>query len=439
MQILTKQISIKFSLYLCVLISICVLDSCSKEETAPDLCYYVSVSTVEDFSATVIVTHTGTNRDAYYAITVKGDVEDISTEIAKHHKSIGSQAVPATPYDQKKRVVKLQGLLPDTGYTCIVYGVDDSGNIKGVPAKISFRTKSSSVVFEEVDKWVITYQGQDKFNDKTYSKVNIQVKGDVEERFFVRIFNKKELENLQDTQSIILQAYNDFVAERNETGNEDFWIDDKFVATGSIYYYQYLYKGTYQVYVIGADVNGRLTGHYAYSGEFEFDRYELEPEYAYLIGDWEIADKAGGSIFFTLSEKWANSTLTMSGWGYNDCPLTMIYNPTSTYFLSIPGQSARGSAWGDGDILTMTLRPWYLDDEDKFRIYYDSIVSILARSKGKDVDGSFTFSRAFNIILEDDKYAETNGMLLTFYDEEKDLHYYKSSRIQLPFTMRKKK
>lgn len=437
MQIRIKQISIKFSLCLFVLISIFMLTCCSKEETTPELYFSVSVSQIEDFSATVIVTHTGTNRDAYYAIAVKGYIEDVYAEIDKHHNDIGSQNVVDVPYDQKKRVVKLQGLLPDTDYTCIVYGVDDSGNIKGVPAKTSFKTTSSSIVFEKNSKWKITYQGQDKYNDKTYSKIIISVQGDVEERFFVRVFNKNEIENLADARSIILQAYNDFINERNETEDENFWIDDRFVATGSIIYYKYLYKGSYQAYVIGVDANGRLTGHYANSEEFEFDRYELDPEYAYLIGDWEITDEVGESILFSLSEKWANSTLTMSGWGYNDCPLTMNYNPSGTYILSIPGQSANGCAWEKDETTTMTLRPWYLNEEGKLRIYTSSIVTSLARAKRKNEDGTFTFSRAFNIKLDNGEYANTNGIILTFYDEVKSLHYYNSSKIQLPFTMKK--
>ena len=427
----------KFTYCLYILISVCVLTCCSEDETTPELRFSVSVSQVEEFSATVIVTHNGTNRDVYYAIAVEGNVEDIFEEIAKHHRKIGNQTASNTPFDQKKRVVKLQGLSPDTGYTCIVYSMDESGNINGVPAKVSFKTTSNTINFEKTNKWAISYQGQEKYNGRTYSRINIKVQGDVEERFFVRIFNKEELDSHTDTQSLILQAYNDFNKERNETEDENFWIDNKFVATGSVNYYEYLHKGSYQVYVIGVDANGHLTGHYAYSEEFEFDKYELEPEYAYLIGDWEVTDEVGGSVIFTLSEKWANSTLMMSGWGYNDCPLTMNYEPSSTYFLSIPGQSVTGSAWGEKETTVMTLCPWYLNAEGELRIYTTSIVTTLARTKGKNDDGSFTFSSAFNIKLDNGEYANINGMVLTSYDEEKSLHYYNSSKIQLPFTMKK--
>lgn len=437
MQIRMNHLFRKLTYCLYILISICVLTCCSEDETTPELCFSVSVSQVEDFSATVIVTHTGTNRDVYYAIAVKGDVEDISREIVNHHNRIGNQTVSDTPYDQKKRVVRLRGLLPNTDYTCIVYGIDESGNIKGVPAKQSFKTTLSAIEFEKTYKWIITYQGQDKYNNKTYSRLDIKVQGTVEERYFVRIFNKEEIDNYTDVRALILQAYNDFKESRNENDDENFWIDDKFVSTGSISYYKYLQKGIYQAYVIGVDANGSLTGHYACSEEFKFDKYELEPGYAYLIGDWELTDEVGGSIFFTLSEKWANSTLAMSGWGYNDCPLTMNYDPSGTYFLSIPGQSVKGCAWGEEEFVTMTLRPWYLNEENKFRIYTSSVVTTLARTKRKNDDGSFTFSRAFNIKMANGEYANTNGIILTFYDEAGDLHYYNSSKIQLPFTMKK--
>lgn len=418
-------------------IGIWALMGCSEEDIALEPQYSVSISQVEDFSTTVIVTHTGTNRESYYVIAVKGDVEDVSEEVAKHYISVTNKTVSDTPYNQKKRVVKLQNLMPETAYTCIVYGVDDSGNIKGIPAKTSFITTSSTIIFEKTDKWIISYKGQDKYNEKTYSRIDIKVQGDIEERYFVRVFKKQEIDDHPDTRSLILQAYYDFNDDRNETEDENFWIDDKFVSTGNITYYKYLYKGTYQVYVIGVNANGRLTGHYACGEEFDFNRYELEPEYASLIGDWEISDEAGGFLFFSLSEKWANNTLTISGWGINDCPLTMNYDSSGIYFLSIPGQSAKGNTRGGVETNILTLRPWYLNKEEEFRIFYSSIITTLARAKGKNDDGSFTFSRAFNIQLDNNEYASTNGIVLTFYDEEKRLQYYNSSKILLPFTMKK--
>ncbi|MCQ2297561.1 MAG: hypothetical protein MJZ51_02950 [Bacteroidales bacterium] len=437
MQIQTNHVLTKMSCSLFLLLSICMLVCCSEDKIASDLRFSVSISRVESFSVAVTVTHTGTNRDIYHAFVVEGDVDDIYSEIAKHYVNNGNQITSDVSYDQKKRVVKLHGLFPDTDYTFIVYGVDDSGNIKGTPAKVSFRTTSSAIVFEKTDKWIISYQGQDKYNGKTYSKITIRVQGDVEERYFVRVFNKQEVDTYTDTRSLILRAYGDFYNDRNETENEDFWIEDTFVGVGSMNYYKYLTKGIYQIYVIGVDAMGCLTGNYACSEEFEFDKYELEPEYEYLLGNWKITDGVGKSIFITLSEKWANCMLTMSGWGNNDCPLTMHYDPSGAYLLSIPGQSAVGSAGSEGTSTTMTMRPWYLNKDGEFRIYISSIVMTLACSKGKNENGSFIFSRGFNIILDNGEYASTNGIILTFYDEERDLNYFKSSKIQLPFTMRK--
>lgn len=413
------------------------LVSCSEDDYVPELRFSIAVNEVADFSAKVTVTHTGTNRVMYYAFAVEGQISDIVPEIQKHKEAVLKDPQMMDVYDQKKRVVKLSGLLPETCYTCIVYGLDENENIIGTAASTCFTTKSSSIEFELNPKWAISYKGQSKYNNKTYSRIDINVNGDIEERYFIKIYEVSVINNYADLRSLLLKAYNDFNSERNDLENEYFWIEDNLVSAGSIYYYKYLTKGRYQAFAIGVDANGALTGHYACSEVFDFDHYELEPGYAELLGEWVITDGKGGEVFFSLSEKWANNTLTISGFGFNDCPLTLKYTPDENYLLTISGQSAKGISWGEEESKTMTLRAWYLDEEKNFKIYTSSIISTLARSKGKNDDGTYTFSRGFNIKLKNEENATTLGMLLTYYNEENKLFYFNSSKIQLPFMMRK--
>lgn len=84
----------------------------------------------------------------------------------------------------------------------------------------------------------------------------------------------------------------------------------------------------------------------------------------------------------------------------------------------------------------MTLRGWYIDEEYNFRIYTSQTISTLARAKDNN-NGTFTFYPGFNINLKNDEKATTTGIILTFYNEDNKLHYYNSSKIQFPFTMRK--
>ena len=93
-------------------------------------------------------------------------------------------------YNQKKRVIKLSELMPETKYTCIVYGVGENDDVVGVPCSAVFKTSSSSIEFSVNPQWELTYQGQSKYDGRTYSKICIDVEGDVAELYFVRIYRK---------------------------------------------------------------------------------------------------------------------------------------------------------------------------------------------------------------------------------------------------------
>lgn len=414
-----------------------ITTGCTEVDDVPELRFSVVLSQLEDFSAAITITHTGTNRVRYYAMAEAGDVTDIDAAIREHQCKVASGALADAVYDQKKRVVVFKNLLPETQYTCIVYGVDDDGEISGIPCSVPFKTNASSIEFSVNPKWKLTYCGQTKYKGYTYSQVVVDVSGDIEERYFVYICNKQVVDSYQDIRNFLLYAYKEFSAGHNETDDDLFWIEDQFVCTESMNYYKYLYKGRYQAFAIGVDADGHLTGHYAKSDVFDFDHYELEAEYAALLGEWEMVDEDDGWFYFTLSELYANSSLTMSGFGFTDCPFVVNYSPTGIYLLTIKGQSSLGTYWGEDDVKTMTLRPWYQDENDSFKIYKSQIVSELARSTGRNSDGSYTFQPGFNVKLNDDKNATTTGVLLTYYDENSKLFYYKSSKMKFPFTMRK--
>lgn len=413
-----------------------IMISCNQEDYMEELQFNISLNEISDFSATITVNHTGTNRDVYYAFVVQGEISDINAEIQKHLSQVLSGTITEELYNQKKRVIKLSELIPETQYTCIVYGLNDTNEIIGIPSSTVFTTKSSSIVFSINPLWKLTYLGQSKYDDKTYSKINIRVDGDVKERYFVRVYNKEEMKDFSDIRNLLLHAYTDFNSERNELNDEYFWIESNYVRTGSTNYYKYLFKGEYQAFAIGVNANGELTGSYACSEIFDFDGYDLDPDYASLLGDWILTDGVGGEIYFTMSEKWANSSLSMSGFGYVDCPLVINYTPNSNFLLTIGGQSVNGKAWGEDETQTMTLRGWYYNEDGNFQIYTSKIISTLARSKARNDDESYTFTSGFNITLDNGNKAETVGVVLTTYKDGK-YSFYNSSKIQLPFTMRK--
>lgn len=425
-----KQINACFFL---IFVTLQLAMSCSTEEPS-NAKFSISISEVTDFSVTAIITHTGTNRDNYYVFAVKGEDIDVADEITKHNASIQS-LTSVSPYDQKKRIVTLNGLSPESKYTCIIYEVNESGNPTGKFASAIFKTSEEKISFEKNPSWLVCYEGQGTYNNKTYSKVIVYVQETVEERYFICIYDKAIVDQYSETKDFIRFAYNNFIKEHNDLGDEYFWMQDNFVRIESTEYYKYLYKGEYQAFAIGIDYTGALTGHYAASEVFEFDRYELDPEYEYLLGDWIITDDIGGEIYVYISEKWANSSYTMSGWGYNDCPFSLYVSLNSVeYTLNLNRQSVWGRTWGDDKDKLLSLEPWYLDENDNFRILsYDNY---LATAKMND-DGSLTFKPGFSKTLSNQEKAKTLGVVVTYTDSDGKKTYYKSSKMQLPFTMKK--
>lgn len=409
---------------------------CSSEELNTITRFSISVNEVADYSASVVITHDGTNRDNYYVFAVKGDNVDVKTEIAKHHASLQTDT---SPYDQKKRIIQLNGLSPESTYTCIIYGIDDTGSLTGLSASTLFKTTETKLIFEENPNWSVFYEGQGLNNGLTYSQVVVYVEGDVEERYFICIHEKATVDRYSEIKDFIIYAYNNFVNERNELGDEYFWMEDNYIRTESTIQYRYLYKGTYQAFAIGVDYRGNLTGHYAKSDVFEFERYDLQPEYAEILGDWLLTDETGAAITLTFNEGWANNYFTLSGWGYNDAPFKIYYYGKGIYFyglypLTISHQTATEKEWGDGLERTLTLTGWYLREDGALRIY-DS-ASALARATRND-DGSYTFNAAFKKPNSTDEEESTLGILVSYQDENDKTLYLKSSVIQFPFTMKK--
>lgn len=417
---------------LLVTVTLFFMIGCSSEEPTSITGFTISMNNVADYSVSVLVTHDGTNRDNYYVFVVKGEDADIKSEIIKHHESL---QISESPYDQKKRIVLLKGLVPESTYTCIIYGVDESGEPNGIFASTTFKTTETNIFFEENPNWQIYYGGQGSCDGLTYSQVMVYVEGSVEERYFICIHDKTIVDTYPETKDFIIYAYNTFVNEHNDKGDEYFWLEDDFVRTESTVYYKYLHKGTYQAFAIGVDYNGNLTGHYAISDAFEFEKYKLDSEYEYLLGDWKITDDIGGEIYVTFSESWANHSFTLSGWGNNDIPFRISHYPYSLeYALELNHQSVLGRAWGEDADKLFELVGWYLDTDGSFKLM--SYNSYLALAKRND-DGSFTFNSRFSKTLSDGEKAKTLGIVVIYTDEDNKRHYYNSSKLQFPLTMRK--
>lgn len=436
-----KLFNIKIKqIYCCLFLMFVMLlfmSGCSADEPTLVTTFSVSVREVTDFSAEILITHDGTNRDNYYAFVVKGENIDVMNEINRHHESLKSSS--DTFYDQKKRIVKFGGLSPESVYTCIIYGVDEFGTPTGASASAVFKTSDIKIIFEENPNWSVYYEGQGTYNGLTYSKATVYVKGDVEERYFICIYDKSTIDKYPTTKEFIMYAYSNFANEHNEFEDEYFWLEDDFVRTESTTYYKYLHKGVYQAFAIGVDYVGNLTGHYAFSNVFEFEKYELQQEYSEILGDWILTDETGATITLTFNEGWANNYFTVTGWGYNDAPFKVYYYGKGLYFyglypLTISRQTVVGRKWDDGQERELTLTGWYIRDDGTLR-FYDTGTA-LARADRND-DGSYTFNATFKKTSGNDGEEAATGILVSYQDDNGKTFYLNSSVIQFPFTMKK--
>ena len=103
---------------------ISIFAGCSKEDFEKEIMFKVELSKVEDYSATLIVTHNATNDDAYYGIIVKGDNPNINEEINKFILNTDDSQLGKYIHYQCKSKFTVGDLLPNTTYSFIVFGMN---------------------------------------------------------------------------------------------------------------------------------------------------------------------------------------------------------------------------------------------------------------------------------------------------------------------------
>lgn len=417
------------------LFSILLLIGCSEDDET-DIVFHVSVSDIKAYSATVTITHNGTNRDVYYGFITEGNADNIQSEISRFQTTASNQVFLQAAHSQRKCVFKITGLAQNHSYTFIVYGTDEDGNLHGKPAALKFTTDKSNFTASINTNWKIEYKGHTVYNNYDYSLITVSLIGDVEERFFLATYKSSVHDSFSCTEDFIAYATNQFINQKQEDVNGDFWIEDSQVRKEGTNFYRYLEEGDYVSYAIGINGDGSPTGHYVQTA-FHVDHYPVVEGYSNLLGNWAIIDENDKWYFVSFTERVVNQSLIMTGWGnYMNYSVVVAFNRTDAS-LKISSQIIDESAefkFSDGSEYKgrLSIRGAYYNEESKLKWISQSVT--LAKASLND-DGTYTFLTGYYVTLADGSRTYNTGM--TFYIESEDGTNVGFARMMFPLVMKK--
>ena len=420
--------------------------SCNQElDIHSNTMSHINVELYDIYSAyrvRVLVTHDGTNRDRYLGILKKGESTDCTSAIESYLSSHSAEEIIQNSFDQKKRIIDIGGLLPGTTYTYIVCRVDESGNLCGDPSTVEFTTIGDSITFTVNPNWNIVYKGQVEYNDFTYSLNTVLVGTERDERYFIVVEPEETLMQYGSVTDFLLHSIDEFVEENDFIRNPDLILDSDELRLSSTNLYTYLQPGRYRTFVIGMNVDGSPTGHYASSDVYEVMPYELTDEYAALVSNlWTVYDATGHHFIVLFEQVLANSYMNMKGWGgWIEAPVRVRYSMENKSLTIKPQYIPEIKEFSsDGETFqgSMYFNGWYENANGNVKLITQlSSANVLVNGKLQE-DGSY--------VVENDFISESNlstdgesgkfGVVLQFKMDNKYV-YFKNSLMQFPITLK---
>lgn len=410
------------------------LSGCSRDEE--NIFFEASVSDIAAYSATITVRHNATNRDAYYGFVVKGPVADVYAEIERFLTSSSEEEIQEAVHYQRKSVFQIKKLLPHTDFTFIVFGMDENGELYGIPASIYFQTIGSTFTAMVNPNWIIEYMGHRVYKDNDYSLITVNLVGEAEERFFLATYLADFAEKFETTAELIDYAVGEFLSKKDNE-NSEYWLEDNEVRTEGTNFYRYLEVGDYVAYAIGVNADGTPTGHYVNTTRFHVEKYPAIDSYAYLLDDWVIYDKDNKSCIVTFKEYQVNESYLMKGWGNRDEYSVFVVFDRTDASLKIASQVVEDYteiAFSDGTLLKgrLSLRGAYYDHEKNIKCTNSNLT--LARAK-LNQGGDYDLLSGFYVTFEDGTETYDTGMLYYMERENESNAYF--SRMMFPMVMKK--
>lgn len=414
-----------------------IMSSCTQDENNDNIVFHVDVSEIEAYSAKITVTHNATNRDTYYGFVVKGIVNDVQTEIADFLSINETSQLAEFLHCQRKSVFQIVGLSPQETYTYVVFGMDSEGKFYGEPSSVVFTTLDSHFQLKINPNWKITYMGHTVYNNSDYSKIEVDVSGNLEERYFMATYEQAFIESFEKIEDLIIYAANEFVENLKNTENEGPWFEDSLVRVNGTSFYKYLHEGNYISYAIGINIDGLPTGSYVKTDCYHVDKYPAVEGFKNLLGEWRITSGNNQSYDVKLEEHIVNKYLILKGWGdIENCPIIIEFNREDNS-LRIRSQQIKDDfeiTFSDGTYVRgqLSLRGAYYNSESVLKWTTQS----LSLTKGiVGEDGSYTFSANYTVTLTDGTKAQKVGM--SYYIERENKNNIGFARVMFPFIMSK--
>lgn len=420
------------------LIFIVLFVGCVKDESLEKIVFHVDVSDINAYSAKITVTHNATNRDSYYGFMVKGAVADIQSEIAVYLNTVETSQLAEAIHFQRKSVFSITGLSPQETYTFIVFGMNDDGLMYGEPCSTVFCTLESQLSAQINPNWKIGYMGHAVYNNNDYSRINVNVLGNAEERYFLATYEQDFVESFEQMEDLIVYATNEFIEKMKEPENEGSWFEDSQVRVDGTSFYRYLHEGDYVSFAIGINIDGSPTGNYVKTDCYHVEKYPAVDGFSNLLGEWIITDDNNQFFNVEFTEDIVNKSFILKGFGnVDDCPIIVSFNRIDSS-LEIRTQSIKDNfeiTFNDGTFAEgkLTLKGVYYDSESKLKWTNQS--HSLTKGTLND-DGSYTFKSNFRVTMNDGTITEKTGM--TYYIERNNESNIGFGRMMFPLGMRKK-
>lgn len=414
---------------------ISIFAGCSKEDFEKEIMFKVELSKVEDYSATLIVTHNATNDDAYYGIIVKGDNPNINEEINKFILNTDDSQLGKYIHYQCKSKFTVGDLLPNTTYSFIVFGMNEKGIIYGRPSSVTFKTLRSNLIASINPNWEIIYNGHKVHNDTDYSLISVHVSGDIQERYFLVTYPVETVQSYESIEDLIAISTNEMLDYLNSQSDTINWFESDRIRTRSTNFYQHLTEGDYISFIIGLDEYCKPTGHYAKSGIYHVEKYPLVLAYANLLGEWYLTDKTQKTYYVTFSEHIPNKYLIMTNWGNlseSNVPIIVSFNRNDGS-IAITNQLIYDDfkqTFTDGTTVEgkLIIRGMYINKNGYIKTVNNNPVSGYMETVN-----SYIFP-GFSLVSEDNSTKFDTGMALYIDSKERSIWY---AKMLFPYTMEK--
>ncbi len=292
-------------------------DTPGKEENKlnDNIKFTVRVMTVEGTTATIKVTHDGTEKDTWYGFaTTEANAMDAYQKKAAELKNSGK----VTGLSKKtEQVIQLNDLEPKKDYQYIVFGITETGEPYGVPAYASFTTQSDEVKMVENNAWKVEYSGIKEYEGVNYHTATVTSTD--ENTYMITAYEKIYFEYYEviDLAFTGLENYKAAIDAYNQQNNANMKLTDV-LCTGNyteVLSNIYASGSEWQAIAIGVDAaTGELSGYYALSEPFMIQEEEPTADYLDWIGDWTWTGANGKTFDITFEKGISNISFIMTGW-----------------------------------------------------------------------------------------------------------------------------